>query len=145
MKIVDKILDILNSMSDVETVLYESSFGVNIRLDRRPTPAAIVYLLQNFDIDLSSGLRKDYVDVEVFFCTRCDFAAKGEEIKGVMETLEPTVDEFVSRVLADKSMVLEGDKVSVTTAYGSFDCNVCGWSLQMKVGDKQGRCVGTEA
>lgn len=141
MRIVDKILDILNSMGGIETVLYESGFGTNIRLDRRPTPAAIVYLLRSFDIDLSSGLRKDYVDIEVFFCTRCDLAAKGEVVKADMESLEPIVDEFVSAVLSDNGLVLVGDKISVTTAYGSFDCNVCGWSLQMKVGEKQGRCI----
>lgn len=141
MRIVDKILDILNSMDGIETVLYESGFGSNIRLDRRPTPAAIVYLLRSFDIDLSNGLRKDRVDIEVFFCTRCDFAAKGEVVKADMESLEPLVDEFVSRVLSDKELVLEGERISVTTAYGSFDSNVCGWSLQMKVGEKQGRCL----
>lgn len=128
-------------MDGIETVLYESGFGSNIRLDRRPTPAAIVYLLRSFDIDLSNGLRKDRVDIEVFFCTRCDFAAKGEVVKADMESLEPLVDEFVSRVLSDKELELDGDKISVTTAYGSFDCNVCGWSLQMKVGEKQGRCI----
>lgn len=143
MQTTDKILDILNTMATgsdgLQTVLYESGFGANLRLDRKPTPAAIVYMLKSWKLDTSTKLKHPEVDVEVFFCDRCDLAAKGEVIKEKMDTIEPIVDEFISMLLADKSIIV--NDIKATTAYGRFDCNVCGYSLQFTVKDRQGQCL----
>ena len=132
----------LNSGSDplLNTVMYADNFDANIRIDRKPTPAAVTYLIGGFEVDVDSGLRKDRVDVEVFVFDRCDFASKGESVKTVMDSLEPAVDEIISLVMGERSWVVEG-KIKAMTAYGRFDTNVCGYSLQFTLVEKQGRCV----
>ena len=140
----DKILDILNSMTTgsyalLNTVLYESGFGANVRLDRLPDPAAILYMLQSWTLDTSTKLKHPEVDCEIFFCKRCELASKGEKIKEVIDTVEPIVDEFISLLLSDKSIIV--NEIKAQTAYGRFDCNVCGYSLQFTVKDKQGVCL----
>lgn len=140
----DKILDILESMTTgsdamLRTVLYESGFGANVRLDRLPDPAAILYMMQSWTLDTDTMFKHPEVDVEIFFCKRCDLAAKGEKIKETMDEIEPIVDEFISLLLSDKTVAVT--EIKAQTAYGRFDCNVCGYSLQFKVKDRQGRCL----
>ena len=139
----DAILSILESMASgsdpmLKTVLYESAFGGNVRLDRKPTPSAIVYLLQSWRLDTERGLKHREVDAEVFFCERADLNAKGDAIKGVMDSLEPIVDEFVSLLLSEPSF--EVSEIRATAAYGKFDTNVCGYSLQFTAVERQGVC-----
>lgn len=141
MQIVDNILSKLNSIDGLETVFYESGFGTNLRIDRKPTPAAVLYLIQGFEIGLNGGIRKDNVDLEVFFFDRIDLAAKGEAVQSKMDELLPLVNGFVSLLVSDKTLVLDGDTIKVQAAYGQFDTHVCGWSLQLKLAEKQGHCI----
>ncbi len=141
MQIVDNILSKLNSIDGLETVFYESGFGTNLRIDRKPTPAAVLYLIQGFEIGLNGGIRKDNVDLEVFFFDRIDLSAKGEAVQAKMDELLPLVNGFVSLLASDKTLVLDGDTIKVQAAYGKFDTNVCGWSLQLKLTEKQGHCI----
>ena len=141
----DKILDILESMTTgsdamLRTVIHGSSFDANVRLDRKPTPAAILYMAKGFEIEYESGMRYDKTDIEVFFCDRVELGAKGEVVQGVLDSVEPAIDEFLSLVFAEKSWRVEG-KVAATTAIGKFDCNVAGYSVQMTLVDRQGRCL----
>lgn len=141
MQIVDNILRKLRSVNGLETVFYESGFGTNLRIDRKPTPAAVLYLIQGFEIGLNGGIRKDNVDLEVFFFDRIDLSAKGEAVQTKMDELLPLVNGFVSLLVSDKTLVLDGDTIKVQAAYGKFDTNVCGWSLQLKLTEKQGHCI----
>ena len=144
MQITDRILEILNNMASgsdplVKTVLYESAFGSNVRLDRNETPAAILYLLEGFKVDVDRAFKYKSVDVEVFFCSRVDLNAKGSVIKGVMDSLEPIVDEFISEVLGEKTW--DVSQIKAQCAYGKFDCNVCGYSLTFTLEERQGSCL----
>lgn len=141
MQIVDNILRKLRSVNGLETVFHESGFGTNLRIDRKPTPAAVLYLIQGFEIGLNGGIRKDNVDLEVFFFDRIDLSAKGEAVQTKMDELLPLVNGFVSLLVSDKTLVLDGDTIKVQAAYGKFDTNVCGWSLQLKLTEKQGHCI----
>ena len=141
MQIVDNILSKLNSIESLLTVFYESGFGTNLRIDRKPTPAAVLYLIQGFEIGLNGGIRKDNVDLEVFFFDRIDLSAKGEAVQAKMDELLPLVNGFVSLLVSDKTLVLDGDTIKVQAAYGQFDTHVCGWSLQLKLAEKQGHCI----
>lgn len=145
MNILDRIQSILTGMvgagnRELKTVMYASPWDANVRLDRNPTPAAITYLLKGFEVDTETGMRRDRVDVEVFFCTRCDFASKGEVIKGVMESVEPIVNDFISLVYADNSFYVDG-KIKAVAAYGKFDSNVCGYSVTMTLVDRVPHCI----
>lgn len=141
MQLTNKILNILNSITGIKTVLYESGYGTNLRLDRRETPAAILYMLQEYTIDLARGVKREIVDVEVFVCDRCDLAAKGEVVQQKLDTLLPYVNQFVALLTSEKTLLLDGDSISVQMAYGKFDTNVCGYSLQFKVSERQASCI----
>lgn len=141
MQLTNKILNILNSITGIKTVLYESGYGTNLRLDRRETPAAILYMLQEYTIDLAKGIKREIVDVEVFICDRCDLAAKGEVVQQKLDTLLPYVNQFVALLTSEKTLLLDGDSISVQMAYGKFDTNVCGYSLQFKASERQGGCI----
>ena len=145
MQLTNKILNILNSITGIKTVLYESGYGTNLRLDRRETPAAILYMLQEYTIDLAKGVKREIVDVEVFVCDRCDLAAKGEVVQQKLDTLLPYVNQFVALLTSEKTLLLDGDSISVQMAYGKFDTNVCGYSLQFKVSERQATCFDSDA
>lgn len=141
MQIRDNILQCLQAVTGLQTVFDESPAGTNLRIDRKQTPAAVLYTLKGFAIDTSTGVRKDTVDAEVFIFDRCDISAKGEAITAKLETLEPMVDEFVSGIMDVKGWNVENDRIEVRTAVGAFDTNVVGFSLEFKVTERQGRCI----
>lgn len=141
MQIIDKILNILHSISGIETVIYDTPFSTNVRLDRRETIAAILFMVQEFSIDITKGIRRESADIEIFFCDRVDLAAKGEIVQQKLDTLLPYVNQFIASVLNEKTLIVESETVNVKCAIGRFDCNVCGWSLEMKVAEKQGHCI----
>lgn len=145
MLIVDKILNLLRSVDGIETVLYESGFGTNVRLDRKPTPSAILYLLQQYTVDLVKGVKREILDVEVFVCDRADLAAKGEVVQQKLDTIKPLVDQFIALLVGERTLLLDGDSIDVTMAYGKFDANVVGYSLQFKVSERQATCFDSDA
>ena len=144
MQLTNKILNILNSITGIKTVLYESGYGTNLRLDRRETPAAILYMLQEYTIDLAKGIKREIVDVEVFICDRCDLSAKGEVVQQKLDTLLPYVNQFVALLTSEKTLLLDGDSINVQMAYGKFDCQTCGYSLQFKISERQGGCIDSD-
>ena len=141
MQIVDNILRKLRSVNGLETVFHESGYGANLRIDRNPTPAAVLYMLQSYNVNLKGNSKKDSVDLEVFIFDRCDLAAKGEVVQEKLDTLQPFVNQFIALLANDKTLVLDGDTIEVQMAYGRFDCNVVGWSLQLKLTERQGSCI----
>ena len=129
----------MTSQHVIETVIYGSAFDANVRLDRKPDPAAVIYLLDSWVIDTEKFLKRKECDIAVYFCRRFNLDAKGEEIKAVMDTVENVVDIFVEEVLADSSMVVTN--VKAQSSYGKFDCNTCGYTVTFHAADKQGQCI----
>lgn len=144
MQIIDKILNILHSISGIETVIHDTSFSVNVRLDRQSTPASILYMLNEFSVDTTKGIRRESAEIEIFFCDRVDLAAKGEVVQQKLDTLLPYVNQFIASVLNEKTLIVESETVNVKCAIGRFDCNVCGWSLEMKIAERQATCFDSD-
>lgn len=139
----DKILEILESMTEGEdallnTVMYGSPFDANVRMDKKPDPAAIVYLLQSWSIDTTKMIKRKQCDTAIYFCKRYNFDAKGEVVKEVMDTVEPIVDAFISELLSDNSIIVSN--IKATASYGKFDCHTCGYTLTFTAIEKQGEC-----
>lgn len=141
MKIVTKVRDILNSMNSVKTVLYDSGFSANVRVDRNtPLPAALMYLLNSYEIDISKGLKKESASVQVFFFKDCPLDAKGEDKDTILSALEPVVDEFIT-LLTNSELKIDTDSVRIKSTYGSFDKFVIGYSVELELSVKQGTCI----
>ena len=141
MQITDKILNILRSINGIKTVIHDTSFSTNVRLDRRETIAAIVFMLQEFNVSVKNGIKKESEEIEIFLCDRCDLAAKGEVVEGVLDGIKPVLNEFLTLVLNERSWVVDGDEINVKMSYGRFDCNVVGYSVELKLTERQGGCI----
>lgn len=141
MQITDKILNILRSINGIKTVIHDTSFSTNVRLDRRETIAAIVFMLQEFNVSVKNGVKRESEEIEIFLCDRCDLAAKGEVVEGVLDGIKPVLNEFLTLVLNERSWVVDGDEINVKMSYGRFDCNVVGYSVELKLTERQGGCV----
>lgn len=141
MYITDKILSILRSMESLKTVIYDSGFSSNVRIDRQEDPIGLLYLLTDWNLDISSGLKKEAADIEVFFCKRGKFDAKGEEKDVIVTEMAAIAEEFISRVLADSELKVEDDSITMRSSWGKFDAFCLGVSVKLRVTEKQGNCI----
>ena len=137
----DKVLDILNDMESIETVIYDSGFSANVRLDRKATPAAILYLMTDWELDISKGVLKESADMEVFFCKRAEHDIKGEDKDIIVTETYELAKEFLGLLLEDKTITVVDDSIKMRATYGKFDSFVVGCSLHIKIEERQGSCL----
>lgn len=129
----------MNSMEDLNTVLYESPYFSNIKIDRKPAPYGILYLINVAELDLSNNL-KESVEIEVFFCSPVDFGADGPKQQAVIDDMMPIAKQFVALMKQDKYFVID-DTIRITSSYAKFDKNVTGVSVQMTIKERQSKCI----
>lgn len=141
MVLVQKILNILNNINDLETVMYDSGFSANVRIDRKPLPAALFYLLNDWTLDATMTTVKESANIQVFFFDTCNFDAKGEEKDVIVQRMEDIAKEFIADVFADKSIVITDDKIRIQSSYGKFDKFCVGVSVQFRIEEKQASCL----
>lgn len=141
MIITDKILSILRSMESLKTVIYDSGFSSNVRIDRQEDPIGLLYLLTDWNLDISSGIKKEIAEIEVFFCKRAKFDVKGEEKDVIVTEMAEIAEDFIARVLADTTLKVEDNSITMRSSYGKFDAFVVGVSVRIRIGEKQGSCL----
>lgn len=141
MTLVNKIRAILGSIDDINTVMYDSGWSANVRIDRNPAPYALLYLLSDWTLDISKGVAKEGADIQVFFFDKANLDAKGEEKDLIVTQMELIAREFIRRVLADNSILVAEDTIKLRSSWGQFDKFCVGVSVSMKLEDKQGGCI----
>lgn len=141
MVLTDKILDILNSMDSIETVMYDSGFSANVRIDRKPTPAALLYLLTDWTLDISKGSAKEGAEIEVFFFERADFDQKGEEKDVIVSNMGAIARDFIAQLFLDKSISVKDNRILMRSSYGKFDAFCVGVSVHLTIEERQGSCL----
>lgn len=150
MTLVTKVLDILNGMIPttppssgpyLKTVMYDSGFSANVRIDRKPVPAALFYLLSDWSLDVSTSTVKESAEIEVFFFDVCDFNATGEKKDEIIQDMEILAKDFISAILADSTMKLVSDKVRIQSSYGKFDKFCVGVAVNLRIEEKQAHCL----
>jgi len=144
MEIVDKVKTILNSITGLKTVLYQSGFSANVSMDRKDTPAAILYLLTDFDVDIQHGTSKESAELEVFFCERTKFDITGDQKDTIINNCTALAKEFISKLLVEKTLYINQDTIHCKCTYGKFDCMVAGVSVELKIEERQGSCLYIE-
>lgn len=140
MKLVEKVLEILNSAPNIKTVIYDSGFSTNVRIDRTPTPTALLYLLDEFDVDISKGQKKESANIQIFIFNICPLDAKGEKKDEILDDIEPLVFNVIRRLSEDKDISIDSN-IKVKTTYGRFDKFVIGYSTEIKIESRQGECL----
>ena len=141
MTLVNKIRAILGSIDDISTVMYDSGWSANVRIDRNPAPYALLYLLSDWTLDISKGVAKEGADIQVFFFDKANLDAKGEEKDLIVTQMELIAREFIRRVLADNTILVAEDTIKLRSSWGQFDKFCVGVSVTMKIEDKQGGCI----
>jgi hypothetical protein len=141
MTLVNKIRAILGSIDDINTVMYDSGWSANVRIDRNPAPYALLYLLSDWTLDISKGVAKEGADIQVFFFDKSNLDAKGEEKDLIVTQMELIAREFIRRVLADNTIIVAEDTIKLRSSWGQFDKFCVGVSVTMKIEDKQGGCI----
>jgi len=140
----NKVLAILNDIAGIQTVMFDNSHSTNVRIDRKPTPAALLYTLPDFKIEIGGGVAKERADIQVFFFDRVQFDSTAEAKLEIFENMGLFAREFIYRLLNEKSIIVLDDTVNITAAYGSFDSFVCGCTVQLTIEERQGSCIWSE-
>lgn len=142
----DIILDTLGEMSEIQTVIYENAFSANVILDRRPTPAAIVYTITDYTLDISKGLLRESAEASIFFCDIMpkvnSFSADTEPIIENMLELAKTFLRALIEKLKENGLELDNATVDLKSTWGKFDKTVCGVSVSgLRIKNRQGKCL----
>lgn len=124
MQSIDTILQLLSEDSYIKTVLYESPYSANLKIDRKPSPYAICYLVQSFDVDVIGNRFFRSLSVEVFFCEPTDLSADGYKVQAVCDNMLLRAQDFIHRL--KDTHLFEFEKVTMRQAVGRFDKNVTG-------------------
>lgn len=138
MQTIDTILQLLRDDSRIGTVLYESPYSANLRIDRLPSPYAILYLVQSMDVDVRGSRYFKTLDIELFICKPTDLSAKGEDVQAACDDLMPIVETFISNLY--DSRLFDFDSVKIRQAFGRFDKNVSGIALEITLKERQPTC-----
>ena len=126
-------------MDGIETVLYESPYFANIKIDRKPAPYGILYLIAVAELDLTNNL-KETAEMEVFFADTVQFGADGMTQQTIIDKMMDLAKEFVALLKADKTVVID-DNIRMVSSYAKFDKNVTGVSIQFTIRERQSKCL----
>lgn len=143
MVLINKLLTHLNSLNGISTVLYESPSSANLRIDRKPSPYAILYLLTEVDIDADMQRFVDGCNVEIFFCEPVSLDAKGDEFQQVVDRMLVCVKDFLAAIKNDNDIVISNNEVKAKTAVGKFDKHCAGVSIELTLKDRKPQCFGS--
>lgn len=151
MTLVNKILTILNSMLPpenpiegqeyIQTIIYDSAWSANVRVDRKSSPIALVYLLSDWTLNTNSLVYKEAANIQIFFADRANFDSKGEDKDAIVQRMEAIAKEFLSLVISDREIKLLDDNVKIQSSYGRFDSFMVGVTLNLRIEERQSSCL----
>lgn len=137
----NKVLAILNDIAGIQTVIYDNGHSANVRIDRNSTPAALLYTLPDWKLDISKGTAREKADIQVFFFDRVNFDCKAEDKLQIFENMNSLARDFIRELLADSEIRVLDDEVNIKAVYGEFDAFVCGCVVNITIEEKQGECL----
>lgn len=151
MKLINKVLTILESMTPpenpvegqeyIQTIIYDSGFSANVRIDRKTSPIALVYMLSDWTLNTNSTSYTEEANIQVFFCDRANFDSIGESKDVIVQRMESIAKQFLSLILSDRTIKLVDDKVKIKSSYGKFDSFVVGVTVNLKIEERQPSCL----
>lgn len=139
--LISKVLDILNNMDGIQTVMFDNGNSANVRIDRKPTPAALLYTLPDWTLDISRGTAKEKADIQVFFFERADFDSKAEDKLEIFENTNSLARDFIRELLSDGEIRVLDDEVKINSVFGQFDAFVAGCTVNITIEEKQPACL----
>lgn len=148
LRIVEKLVNILNGMvadttSNLASFQYNSIAKGNVRLDAKmANPTALLVQITDWSLDLTNMTKREAVEVSLFFLdkeTKIDNEALNQEV--IIKRMADIACDFLSRLMADKSLRIVEDKVNVKSVFYNSDSNRDGVCLQMRIEERGGSCL----
>ena len=142
MGIKSKIETVLNSLDDINTVVYQDVFKANVSLDNVTFPCAVMFLIVDGGLNLSNDIYKEVADVQLFFIDKIDYDSNGDEVEAVAESMRNIAKKFI-QLSQDSAYKITSNEVLFKTIYDEYDVNVCGINFNFTAQEKQGVCANT--
>lgn len=142
--IINKITNILNNMTGIKTTMFDNNFSANLRVDRAELPGALLYTVPDWNINIANGVSKEQVEVQVFFFDKGEFDSKSEDKLPVFANMALLAREFISKILSDKTLLIQEDSINIKSVYARWDKFVVGCTLTLRLIERQGDCIYTE-
>lgn len=148
LRIVDKLVHILEDMvadtaSNLASFQYNSIAKGNVRLDAKmANPTALLVQITDWSLDLTNMTKREAVEVSLFFLdkeTKIDNEALAQEV--IIKNMADIACDFLSRLMADKSLRIVDEKVKIKSVFYQSDSNRDGVCLQMRIEERGGSCL----
>lgn len=150
MRITDIILGTLQAMEDdpgcaLRSWQYNSKPLANVSLDRnKPSPTALALVITDWELDLSKrNVVRESAEVSVTFLTVQRPPDRGMEPSDadIITPMASLAAGFLSRLMENRSIVIDGSSVSMRSVYDRSDSARSGVSVTLRIGERQGVCL----
>lgn len=149
MRIVDKLTSILSAMvddsgSELASYQYNSKPLANVSLDRnKPSPTALLLVITDWDLEHNGVTVKESAEVNVSFLISQRPADRNMTAvdDNIIDRAVGIAVDFISRLMADKSLRIEDESVKVKSVYDRSDSTRSGVNLTLRITEKQGVCL----
>lgn len=149
MRIVNKLTDILAAMvedsgSYLQSYQYNSKPLANVSLDRnKPSPTALLLVVTDWNLIPNGTNVKESAEVNVSFLISQRPADKNMTAvdENIIDRAAAIAVDFISRVMAEKTLRIEDDTLKVKSVYDRSDSTRSGVNLTLTITEKQGVCA----
>lgn len=149
MRIVTAVTNILEAMvqdqhCDLASWQYNRISVANVRLDnKKPSPTALVLMVQDFKIEYNSLNAKEVVNLNISFLKKeGKIDAEGIEEQVIVDEMKAIAIDFIQRLIAAPNIRIANEEIKVQSVFLRSDSNRTGVNIQLDLVEKQGECVG---
>ena len=122
---------------------YSSKPRANVELDRNmESPVGVLFVITDLRLNIG-GMLKEEAEVNVsFLISQRPGDKKYSEVDDTIlrQTKDIAVD-FISRVLSDKSLQIDGEFVEMKAVFDRSDSVRSGYNISMTIKERQGECI----
>ena len=127
----------------VNSYQYNDKPTANLVLDKKMEDiTAVLFQITDFKLNTNRLTVKEEADVNITFLqkeTKLD--AQGTEQDTMVDNTKDAALDFISRVIADRSLKILNDSIDVKSVYMRSDSNRTGVNIQLKITETQGQCL----
>lgn len=127
----------------VNSYQYNDKPTANLVLDKKMEDiTAVLFQITDFKLNTNRLTVKEEADVNITFLqkeTKLD--AHGTEQDTMVDNTKDAALDFISRVIADRSLKILNDSIDVKSVYMRSDSNRTGVNIQLKITETQGQCL----
>ena len=140
MRIIEEVKRIVEAMG--LSFHYESSGVANVVLDRSEYPCSLMFVFQNWSVNVRQGGYRESADILLFFLDKAEkIDFDGESNHQKIEAMKDYALAFIDEVIKGNVVEFVDDEVEVESVYDKFDETLTGVCIKTKLREKAGRCA----